>query len=489
MLKKVKTFLFKNTSIKQTVAKNTIWLLISQIGGRVIRSAIILYAARLLGTAEYGLFSYAITLVGLMNILMDPGVNSVLMREIAKSPEEARRRIFSAALATKVLLVTVGTGIIIYIGPYFSTLPGAKALLPLTGLILTFDTLREFFVSLVRGMEEMEWEAVIALLSNVAIVAFGFIYILAHPTAKSLAIGYALGTGIGVIAAIVLLRSYVETVISEFSSRLILTILKSAWPFAVTGALGILFTNTDILMISWMKTASDVGIYSAAIRIIQVIYLLPNIVQLTTLPLFSRLAESRNPEFRQALENTISILFLASVPMGIGGIVLGTPIMTLLFGPAFASGGLAFKLLIATLPVAFPGSILANAIFVYGHKRSLIMASTIGGISNVLFDLLFIPGWGITGSAVATLLAQILSNAYLWYAMKEIVYFEVLPHLRKIIAGGAVVAVTAILLTLIHVHVIIDICVSAAVYFLVLRILHEPILGDIKAIAHRQTAA
>src|SRR5581483_2289567 len=122
-------------------------------------------------------------------------------------------------------------------------------------------------------------------------------------------------------------------------------------------------------------------------------------------------------------------------------------------------------------------------------QRSLIIASTVGGFSNVLFDLLFIPRWGITGSAVATLLAQILSNGYLWYALREIVYFEVLPHLGKIIAGGCVVAVTTILLALIHVHVVVVIGISAAVYFLVLRILREPILGDIKAIAHRQSAA
>src|SRR5581483_9266926 len=314
---------------------------------------------------------------------------------------------------------------------YFSILPGAKDLLPFTGLILSFDTLREFLLSLVRGIEQMEWEAAIALLTNVAIVGFGFKYILADPTARSLVFAYAVGTGIGVIGAIVVLRSYLASVIKEFSSRLIVPILKSAWPFAVTGALGILFTNTDILMISWMKTASDVGIYSAAIRVIQVIYLLPTIVQLTTMPLFSRLAKPDNQEFRQALEQTISVLFLASIPMGIGGVVLGTPIMTLLFGPAFASGGLAFKILIATTLVAFPGSIMVSAIFAYGHQRSLIIASTVGGFSNVLFDLLFIPRWGITGSAVATLLAQILSNGYLWYALREIVYFEVLPHLGK----------------------------------------------------------
>src|SRR5581483_5434101 len=120
--------------------------------------------------------------------------------------------------------------------------------------------------------------------------AFGFFYIFMDRTAKSLALGYAIGTGVGAIAAIIVLRGYVKNIFEKFSAKFIGKILESAWPFAITGALGMLFTNTDILIISWMKTASDVGIYSAAIRIVQIFYLIPGVVQITTLPLFSRLA-------------------------------------------------------------------------------------------------------------------------------------------------------------------------------------------------------
>ena len=51
--------------------------------------------------------------------------------------------------------------------------------------------------------------------------------------------------------------------------------MKTAWPFAIIGALGVLLTNTDILIISWMRRRRTVGIYSAAIRIIQTLYLVP----------------------------------------------------------------------------------------------------------------------------------------------------------------------------------------------------------------------
>src|SRR4029077_9904062 len=125
---------------------------------------------------------------------------------------------------------------------------------------------------------------------------------------ESLGWGYAIGTMLGGIAALIAARDYVKGLFQKFSSRLLVPILQSAWPFAVAGALGLLLTNTDILIISWMRNASDVGIYSAAIRIVQVLYLLPGIVQLSTLPLFSRLAKNDDARFREALERSISMI-------------------------------------------------------------------------------------------------------------------------------------------------------------------------------------
>lgn len=488
MFKKIASFLFRNTSTKQTVAKNTVWLSVSQIGGRIIRSGLIIYAARVLGTAEYGVFSYAITLAGFMNFLMDPGVNAVLTREIVKVSAEEKVKIFSAALALKIMLVALGSGIVIFVGPYFSTLPGAKQLLPITGLILTFDTLREFLVSVFRAAERMEWDAAISILTNLAILSFGLTFLFADRTAKSLAWGYGIGTGIGVVAAVVFLWRYLSGVSIQFSFRLIPAILQSAWPLAITGALGILSTNTDILIISWMRPASDVGVYSAAIRIIQVLYLLPVIVQMTTLPVFSRFAGRDHAAFRRALEQTISTMFLVALPIAVGGTVLSSPIISLVFGPAFGAGAATFGILLVTMLVGFPCSIMLNAIFVFDHRKPLIVTSVIAGVSNVAFDLLFIPRWGITGSAIATLLAMTLSNGYAWYVTKKLVSFEVLPHLKRIFPASVAVGVIAIILAHLRFPVLIDITAGAIVYVLLLWILREPILRNVKAIAYRQAA-
>jgi O-antigen/teichoic acid export membrane protein len=329
-------------------------------------------------------------------------------------------------------------------------------------------------------MEKMEWEAGIFLFTNLAIVTAGFILLAYSPTPKAFGWAYAIGTGLGAITATFTLRNYLKRIFSYFSSRLVLPIIRSAWPFAVTGALGILLTNTDILIISWIRTASEVGIYAAAIRIIQILYVIPGVLQFSILPLFARLANKDNEKFRAALERTVSLVSLASIPIALGGAILGTQIMSLVFGAAYEPGGLAFKILMFTMIVDYPIIMISAAIFSYNHQKSLIAAAVIGSVSNVVLDLLFIPPFGIAGSAVATLLAQIASNWYLWRTMKKINYFDVFPKLKKVIASGAIMAAVTAIFFALGVNVVVNIFICAAIYFLLLAAFREPLLREIK---------
>lgn len=479
MFKKIKEFLFKNTTAKQTVAKNTFWLSVSNFGGRIIKAVIIIYAARILGTDGYGVFSYAITLAGFLTLFMDPGINGILIRDAAKVDEEERRTIFGTMFAMKIVLLILGVLVILFIAPLFSTLPGAKVLIPIVALVLAFDTMREFFFSLIRSMENMQWEAAIFLLTNVGIVVFGFVFLYIATTAQSFGWGYVIGDAIGTIAAIIALRNYFKKIFSRFELARVMPILRAAWPFAISGALGLLFTNTDILIISWMRSASDVGIYSAAIRIIQTLYLIPGIIQFTTLPVISRLAKTDNVRFRAALERTLGMIFLTSIPLSLGGIVLGTQLMSLIFGAPYAAGGFAFKILAATLMFDFPAAIIINALFAYEHQKSLIVSSALGGLVNVGLDLALIPFFGMTGSAVATLIAQAVNNGYLWHAMKKVNPFTVMGRLKKVFTASIVMAACAVLFMTLGMNVVLNVILCTCVYFILLRVFREPLLREV----------
>ena len=324
MWQKIKSFLLENKTSSQTVAKNTVWLSISNFGGRIIKAVIIIYGARVLGAAGYGVFSYAVTLAGFFTLFVDPGINSVLIREGAKTiAGRAAISLIDHAHHEGREYRGKHADYITIVAPLFSTLPGAKILLPLVALIVFFDSTRGFISAIFDAEEKMQWDATAFLAANVGIVIFGFIFLERSATPLSFTSAYVAGTAVGTAVAFWFLRKRIGDMLSGASVKRMIAILKTAWPFAITGALGILLTNTDILIISWMRTAAEVGIYSAAIRIVQVLYLVPGIIQVSTLPLFARLAKRDPEKFRSVLERTVSLIFLISIPVSLGGAILG----------------------------------------------------------------------------------------------------------------------------------------------------------------------
>jgi O-antigen/teichoic acid export membrane protein len=327
-------------------------------------------------------------------------------------------------------------------------------------------------------MEKMEWDAGIFILTNICIMILGFVFLRISLSPKSFAMAYVVGSAIGALAAAWTIKPYFKKIFHYFSSKLVFTIIRSAWPFAIISALGLLLTNTDILIISWMGTATDVGIYAAGIRIIQVLYLVPTIVQWSTLPILSRFARKDNQRFRATFERALGIILLLSIPMAVGGSILGAEILRFIYGPQYVAGGLAFTILMVTILFDYPATFISNAIFAYDEQRSLIISSAIGGIMNVVLDLALIPKFGIAGSAVATLTAQILSNSYLWYKMKSINYFTIVPRLKRVAVAGIVMGLITTLLLVLHTQVMLNIAISSVVYFLSLKLMRDPLLKE-----------
>ena len=224
----------------------------------LIRAAIIIYAARVLGLTEYGIFSYLLSLAGFFTIFADIGINQTLTKEITQKPEQTSKY-FSTAFWIKIILFASTAAIVIIIGPLFSKISVATTMFYFIVMIIVFDGLREFSQSIFRAKEKMEFEAFTAVLTNVAITVLGFAALYFSVSLKAITLSYAIGTGIGALAAIIIIRSEFKKIISHFEKTLIKPIINSAWPIALTGIIGAFMLNTDIIMLGWWRTAQEIG--------------------------------------------------------------------------------------------------------------------------------------------------------------------------------------------------------------------------------------
>ncbi|MFH1188375.1 MAG: flippase [bacterium] len=463
------------------IAKNTAWLFGGQITGRLIRAAIIIYAARVLGAASWGAFSYALSVAAFLTIFADTGINGLLVREGNKNPH-MRDQYLATAFFIKLVLVSLLGITALILSPFLSTLPETKQLFPIVLLVFVFDSFRDFVLAIARSLERMEIEGIVIILTNVAIAGLGCAALLVQRTSISLAYAYAIGTGIGLIAAIIPLRKYFKNLFANFKLSLISHIFASAWTFGLVSIMGAVMIDTDIIMLGWMVPETAVGLYAASQKLVQLIYITPALITTAFFPQIAKRAAESKELFRSLFEQALKIIFLLAFPLTIGGILAGRHIITFLYGQAYTGGGMTFIILAATFITVFPGTLITNALFVFSEQKKLFSYVVLGVIGNIVFNILFIKALGIEGAALSTLCNQLAINIYAWYKLRTIVPFTIFRNLKKIIASSVGMGIITYLLLLSHIHVILVIIISALSYFALLLALRETIIKKIYTI-------
>lgn len=479
MTAKLKKFLFENSTLRQTILKNTFWMSFGQIASRLIRAVVIIYAARILGAAGYGVFSYALSLAGFFTIFSDIGLTPFLTRESAKAPE-LRMTYIATSFTLKLCLVAINSIIILVAVPFITKMPGAIPLLPFLIVLFAFDSIRDFSFAVTRSIQKMETEAGINILTNIAILAFGLGALFFFGTAKALMIAYTVGTGIGMIIGLWTLRSYFHKFWTSFSKAHVKPILLEAWPFGVSALLSTIMLNTDTIMLGAMRTEAEVGYYSAAQRIISILYLIPGFLSVSVFPVMAQLAIKNKERFVGVLEKALRAVLLVAFPIALGGAVLASPLILFIFGKEYLPAAVTLQILLFNVFFVFPGSIINNGIFAFGKQKQLLVAFAIGGIGNVILNFLLIPTFGIAGSAAATIVTQFLSNGYTFFAMQRITPFTSLGLVKRIAPAGIIMTIAALCIHALGAHVIITVCVSGILYAGLLYVFREELITNLR---------
>lgn len=457
-----------------TIKKNAFWLFLGQGIGRALRTVIIIISARILNVSSWGAFSYVLGIATFLTVFTDMGMNTLLTRETSRNPE-LRRDYLSTIFYTKLGLISIFAIALIAIS-YLIDNPAIKMLIPVAAAIVAFDSLRDLFAAVSRGLEKMHIEGQNSIFTNIMIVVFGSGFlILGGASAGNLLLGYAVGTGLGLIHIIIKLRAYIEGLLTHFKRSLARTILHSSWPFGIFGLLGTIMINSDLIMIGYFRSISEVGFYSAGQKITQLLYIIPALISTSFFPTFSRLARD-SENFRKIFEHALTIIFLVAMPLTAGAVILAGPILNLFYGSAYDGGILSFMILASTIFIVFPSVLIANAIFAHDKQREFLWFAVSGVLGNIFFNFLFIPVWGIAGAALSTLINQIIINTYAWFKIKKITRFVILPHLPKILFSAFTMGLLSFGLNYFGINVWLNIAASGLAYLILLIALKEPAL-------------
>lgn len=486
-INKLKTFLFANVTSGQTIAKNTIWLAIGKTGGRLLRTVLVIYAARVLGAADWGVFSYVASLTGIFAVLTDFGVSSLITREYARDNiQEEKHGLVSTAFFLKMIMIIPGLVFLTVWAPHFAITSKMNTLVDFFALTLVFDSIRQLGFSLIKARQQMDIQAGLYALTNAIIVVSGLILLHHFRSVNSLAYAYAVGSVIGCLSTIYFLRRYLPALRQGFKPVLAKKILQTAWPFAVSGLLGSVMVSTDIFILGFLRSPAEVGYYSAADKTIQFLYAPSLILATSSFPVFAKLANFEDLEIARIFKRLLHVILIFLVPVTLGGIVIAPALIKLVFGREFADAALPLQILLLTLSFRYASTLLTNAAFAYNRRATLALYTALSIALNIIFDLALIPRFGLTGSAFATLFATLAGGAYLWFEVKQSNANINLPPAALILLASVLMAAAAVGAQMAGSGLFITVGLSSLIYLGLLWLFKEPLITNIlKALKKR----
>jgi O-antigen/teichoic acid export membrane protein len=389
--------------------KNFSYLTAGSFAAELINILGFIYIARLLGAKNYGVYVTVSTFVGMFDLVLLEGLNKSVMREgtkdLGKMHLQLERTIGirNALIAAAIVLCWASS----FFTPYDRT---TKLYILLFGLQLVYLGLKGFLATIFQAAEQMKYIALFGIVNRVLFVglSIGALY---------------LGFGLTALFLISIFANLVTLALNYRLSRKLVRfrlfsriqvdkkILMPGLVFSLMAFVSYLLTRVDLLMISFLGTPRDVGVYGVAFRVAEQGVVLRNLIVVAFFPIFIKYFHSGKVAVMGGRLIRISGLFLVGVFLGsfLLSLVI-EDLVSLVFGPEYQASGYILKVLLFYLAFAWASMPFTTAAQATHNEKYLLMISSGMAVLNVLLNYVFFVYFGLIGIAYSTLVVQFLGS-------------------------------------------------------------------------------
>jgi O-antigen/teichoic acid export membrane protein len=401
--------------------RNIQWFGVARIGSLIISLAVTMLLARYLGPSDFGKINYALSIIGLFAVFVNLGIDNILYKYIIKTPHK-REELLGSSIFLKSILGFLGillVHVFIFLNQeidltqkiLLSILSFSFITQPLT--LLSFDFLKDregkyvtitqvsslFIASLLKLGSVLYFDSlflfgVVVVIENI-LTGFFYIYQIRYIKKRTL-----------------FLSIKKETLLLFFSASL---------PLILFSFFNELYSKIDQVMIGNMFDSASVGIYASAVRLVEIWYMLPNILLGALFPALVNSSSVSREAYKKRFFYFFVLLTGISLTLSIIISMSSKLIIEAIYGAEFIFASEVLKVYIYSLFGSFVGSLIYQDLIIRDHKKALVIISFLTAALNILLNFLFLPSYGILGAAYATVISYTVIPC-IWYLFKNKVF-------------------------------------------------------------------
>lgn len=397
---------------------------------------------RYLGTDGFGQYTIIVAFLQFFAIMADMGLMLITVQMLSEpnaNEQKILSNIFTLRIFTSLAFLSLAPLVVLFF-PYSSTIKIGIS-------IFTFSFFLLSLIQVLTGLFQKRLKIIEVTVADILGKATMIIFILIAVYLDLGLFGVMIAGIIGNIFNVIYLlfaTSKLLTIKLSFDFDVWKTIFTKSWPIAVSIAFNLVYLKTDTIILSLYHSQSDVGIYGASFRFLEILIMIPTMFMGLVLPILSNYWAQKNMvEFKKMLQTAFNVMVIAAIPMVAGTWILAEKIIVLISGKDFASAAPVLKIIVLASAIVFIGTLYGHTIVAINKQKKMIWAYALTAVTSLIAYFVFIPKFSYFGAAWATVFAESLI-AIICFAMvvkTTKTWPDIKIIFKSLVASGAMLVV------------------------------------------------
>lgn len=401
----------------------------------------------IVGAEEYGIYYALFNFSFLLNIVLDVGITNFNTKNIAQNRQLISKH-FSSIAVLKLLLALVYIVLTFTCGWIIGYSLGQMKFVLLLGFNQFLISMILYLRSNLAGLHHFKTYSAISVLDRALMIAICAVLLWGNITNRKFQIEWFVYAQTAAylltsLIAFVMVALRAESFRPRWSFPFSVMIIKQSFPFAVLILLMTFYNRIDAVMMERMLPdgATQAGIYAQAYRLLDATNMIAFLFAGLLLPIFARMLILKE-SIEKLLALSFRLLVVPALIIAACSYFYRIEIMGLLYDEYTEFSSPVFGLLMACfIPVSLT-YIFGTLLTANGNLKALNIMAACGILLNVALNFVLIPKLFAYGSAIASLITQIITATIQVMVVQYVFRFRV--NYRLILAIA--VFVTGILM-------------------------------------------
>ncbi len=413
-MRKIINITSQSTSFKQLLSSGKLTFLY-RIAGLFLNFFITFLITKNYGESVFGNYSLVFTILQASTMVFSLGLPNAMISYLGLHKIDDHFAQFLLKKGFKIIIITAILPCILYffLNEIISLhIFGNKNLIPYLKIVaftLPFAILHEFILNFFIATKNfLKFNIFMFVVPNIIFLFLLLFFSISRENEALTLFFYSTAVTITLLVeCFFAFKKHELKIFEKLSSKKI--ILFSS-PMMLSSLMLFLLNWTDVFMLGFMRTSSEVGIYNLAYKLASLAMLIIISMNIVLAPKISELYKlNKITELHSTIKKATRIVILLTIPIVLFLIIFSEFILRI-FGDSFVAGKMALIIIaVGVLLNVLTGNV--DQILNMTNNQKILKNITIFGFGlNLALNFFLIPRYGINGSAFASLITNVVFN-------------------------------------------------------------------------------